>query len=191
MGRLRYSNKKSFIYNVKNRIDIDKRMYKYVYGVSIDNKECDKLFEIHDIHKTICNSDDASYTDKEIVKYAENEFESNCNLCGREKDELITLYNQIIYGEDDSIEPSYKIDDDIEYDDMKRQVKNILSTLTDREIKVLLLRFGFLNGRMRTLEETGREFNVNGERARQIEAQALRKLRHPSRSKKIHNFISE
>ena len=65
----------------------------------------------------------------------------------------------------------------------------VLSTLTPREEKVLRLRFGLEDGRSRTLEEVGKEFNVTRERIRQIEAKALRKLRHPSRSKKLRDFL--
>ncbi|MBZ4670690.1 MAG: rpoD [Oscillospiraceae bacterium] len=72
---------------------------------------------------------------------------------------------------------------------LKEQLNEVLSTLTDREEKVLRLRFGLEDGRSRTLEEVGREFNVTRERIRQIEAKALRKLRHPSRSKKVKDFL--
>jgi len=72
---------------------------------------------------------------------------------------------------------------------LKEQLSDVLSTLTDREERVLKLRFGLTDGRMRTLEEVGREFNVTRERIRQIEAKALRKLRHPSRSKKLRDFL--
>ena len=65
----------------------------------------------------------------------------------------------------------------------------VLGALTDREQRVLQLRFGLEDGRGRTLEEVGREFNVTRERIRQIEAKALRKLRHPSLSKKLKDFI--
>ena len=65
----------------------------------------------------------------------------------------------------------------------------ILKTLTPREEKVLRLRFGLADGRQRTLEEVGGEFNVTRERIRQIEAKALRKLRHPSRSKKLKDYL--
>ena len=65
----------------------------------------------------------------------------------------------------------------------------VLDTLTPREEKVLRLRFGLDDGKARTLEEVGREFNVTRERIRQIEAKALRKLRHPSRSKKLRDFL--
>ena len=72
---------------------------------------------------------------------------------------------------------------------MKEQLMNVLDTLTPREEKVLRLRFGLDDGRQRTLEEVGKEFNVTRERIRQIEAKALRKLRHPSRSKKLKDFL--
>ncbi len=72
---------------------------------------------------------------------------------------------------------------------LREQLGEVLSTLTDREEKVLRLRFGLEDGRSRTLEEVGKEFDVTRERIRQIEAKALRKLRHPSRSKKLKDFI--
>ena len=72
---------------------------------------------------------------------------------------------------------------------LKEQLSNVLGTLTDREEKVLRLRFGLEDGRSRTLEEVGKEFNVTRERIRQIEAKALRKLRHPSRSKCLKDFL--
>ncbi len=72
---------------------------------------------------------------------------------------------------------------------LKEQLVNVLSTLTSREEKVLKLRFGLEDGRARTLEEVGREFSVTRERIRQIEAKALRKLRHPSRSKRLKDFL--
>ena len=73
---------------------------------------------------------------------------------------------------------------------LKEQLMDVLSTLTPREEKVLKLRFGIEDGRTRTLEEVGKEFNVTRERIRQIEAKALRKLRHPSRSKKLKDFLN-
>ena len=72
---------------------------------------------------------------------------------------------------------------------LKEQLGEVLKTLTPREEKVLRLRFGLEDGRSRTLEEVGKEFNVTRERIRQIEAKALRKLRHPSRSKKLKDFL--
>ncbi len=72
---------------------------------------------------------------------------------------------------------------------LKEQLNEVLNTLTEREAKVLRLRFGLEDGRSRTLEEVGKEFEVTRERIRQIEAKALRKLRHPSRSKKVKDFL--
>ena len=72
---------------------------------------------------------------------------------------------------------------------LKEQLVEVLGTLTDREQKVLRLRFGLDDGRARTLEEVGKEFNVTRERIRQIEAKALRKLRHPSRSRKLKDYL--
>ena len=72
---------------------------------------------------------------------------------------------------------------------LKEQLMDVLDTLTSREEKVLRLRFGLDDGRARTLEEVGKEFNVTRERIRQIEAKALRKLRHPSRSKKLKDYL--
>jgi RNA polymerase primary sigma factor len=74
---------------------------------------------------------------------------------------------------------------------LHEQLLEVLDTLTEREQKVLKLRFGLEDGRPRTLEEVGREFNVTRERIRQIEAKALRKLRHPSRSKKLKDYLDE
>ena len=73
---------------------------------------------------------------------------------------------------------------------LREQLEEVLDTLAPREKKVLELRFGILDGRTRTLEEVGKEFNVTRERIRQIEAKALRKLRHPSRSKKLRDFLN-
>ena len=74
---------------------------------------------------------------------------------------------------------------------LHEQLMEVLSTLTEREQKVLRLRFGLDDGRPRTLEEVGRQFNVTRERIRQIEAKALRKLRHPSRSKILKDYLDE
>ena len=72
---------------------------------------------------------------------------------------------------------------------LKEQLADVLKTLTPREAKVLSLRFGLDDGNPKTLEEVGKVFNVTRERIRQIEAKALRKLRHPSRSKKVKAFL--
>ena len=71
---------------------------------------------------------------------------------------------------------------------LQDQISRLLDTLTEREQRVLILRFGLKDGRTRTLEEVGKEFNVTRERIRQIEAKALRKLRHPSRSKMLKGY---
>ena len=72
---------------------------------------------------------------------------------------------------------------------LREQLIEVMGSLTEREQKVLRLRFGLDDGRARTLEEVGKEFNVTRERIRQIEAKALRKLRHPSRSRKLKDFL--
>jgi RNA polymerase primary sigma factor len=74
---------------------------------------------------------------------------------------------------------------------LKSQVAEVLTTLAPRERRVLELRFGLEDGRSRTLGEVGREFGVTRERIRQIEAKALRKLRHPSRSQQLRDFVAE
>ena len=75
------------------------------------------------------------------------------------------------------------------YSMLREQFHEVLQTLSDREQKVLRLRFGLDDGRQRTLEEVGKEFDVTSERIRQIEAKALRKLRHPSRSRKLKDYL--
>ena len=74
---------------------------------------------------------------------------------------------------------------------LHRELLNVLKSLTPREERVITLRFGLEDGRSRTLEELGREFNVTRERVRQIEAKALRKLRHPSRAKRLRDYLDE
>ena len=74
---------------------------------------------------------------------------------------------------------------------LKEEIKNVLMTLQEREQEVLELRFGLIDGTSHTLEEVGKRFNVTRERIRQIEAKALRKLRHPSRAKKLKDFLSD
>ena len=88
--------------------------------------------------------------------------------------------------DDDSPAPQ----DSAAYTLLKEQLEEVMNTLTPREAKVLKLRFGLEDGKARTLEEVGREFMVTRERIRQIEAKALRKLRHPSRSKKLKDYMS-
>ena len=88
--------------------------------------------------------------------------------------------------DDDAPSPSEQAADVL----LREHIEEVMETLTPREAKVLKLRFGLQDGRMRTLEEVGREFDVTRERIRQIEAKALRKLRHPSRSKKLKDFMN-
>ena len=82
-------------------------------------------------------------------------------------------------------------DDAASYILLKEQIEDVFSCLTDREQQVLVLRFGLKDGKPRTLEEVGQHFSVTRERIRQIEAKALRKLRHPSRSKQLKDFIED
>ena len=95
----------------------------------------------------------------------------------------------IEYGLLDEDEKSAAPTDAVSYTMLKEQLIGVLDTLTPREEKVLRLRYGIDDGKPRTLEEVGKEFNVTRERIRQIEAKALRKLRHPSRSKKLKDFL--
>ena len=88
--------------------------------------------------------------------------------------------------DDDAPSPSEQAADVL----LREHIEDVMQTLTPREAKVLKLRFGLEDGRMRTLEEVGKEFNVTRERIRQIEAKALRKLRHPSRSKRLKDFMN-
>ena len=88
--------------------------------------------------------------------------------------------------DEDASEPS----EEASFSLLREQLEEVLDTLTPREKKVLELRFGMADGHSRTLEEVGKEFNVTRERIRQIEAKALRKLRHPSRSKKLRDFLN-
>lgn len=86
-------------------------------------------------------------------------------------------------------EEEKSVEQSAEEDDLKRIIWEVLSTLTEREQKILILRFGLLDGKSRTLEEIGKEFNVTRERIRQIESKALRKMRHPSRLRKFKGFL--
>ena len=120
-------------------------------------------------------------------------------------EDCLRLYNQFIkstsldlpIGEEEEtllgdvipIEGEIPVEELAALDFLKEELKGVLSTLTEREQKVLRLRFGLDDGRTRTLEEVGKEFNVTRERIRQIEAKALRKLRHPSRSRKLKDFL--
>ena len=88
--------------------------------------------------------------------------------------------------DDETAQPA----EETSYTMLREQLEEVLSTLTEREKQVLQMRFGLLDGKPHTLEEVGSEFEVTRERIRQIESKALRKLRHPSRSKKLRDFLS-
>ena len=120
-------------------------------------------------------------------------------------EDCLRLYNQFIkstsldlpIGEEEEtllgdiipIEGEIPVEELAALDFLREELKGVLLTLTEREQKVLKLRFGLDDGRARTLEEVGKEFNVTRERIRQIESKALRKLRHPSRSRKLKDFL--
>ena len=91
--------------------------------------------------------------------------------------------------EDDVIDFENDVQEKAQLVFMKKKINEVLETLTPREAEVLRLRFGMRDGSPKTLEEVGKEFNVTRERLRQIEAKALRKLRHPSRSKKLRDYM--
>ena len=117
---------------------------------------------------------------REILKISRNRFPSR-HAIGEEEDSHLGDFIQ-----DDNVPVPA---DAAAFTMLKEQLEDVLSTLTDREQKVLRLRFGLDDGRARTLEEVGKEFNVTRERIRQIEAKALRKLRHPSRSRKLKDYL--
>ncbi|MCD7742740.1 MAG: RNA polymerase sigma factor RpoD [Oscillospiraceae bacterium] len=118
---------------------------------------------------------------REILKVAQEPVSLETPI-GEEKDSNLADF----IPDEDASEPS----EAASFSLLREQLTEVLSTLTPREEKVLRLRFGLEDGRTRTLEEVGKEFNVTRERIRQIEAKALRKLRHPSRSKKLRDFLS-
>lgn len=118
---------------------------------------------------------------REILKIAQEPVSLETPI-GEEKDSHLGDF----IPDEDASEPS----EAASFTLLKEQLVDVLSTLTPREEKVLKLRFGIEDGRSRTLEEVGKEFNVTRERIRQIEAKALRKLRHPSRSKKLKDFLA-
>ncbi len=118
---------------------------------------------------------------REILKIAQEPVSLETPI-GEEEDSHLGDFIQ----DEDACEPA----EAASYTLLKEQLTEVLSTLTPREEKVLKLRFGLEDGRTRTLEEVGKQFHVTRERIRQIEAKALRKLRHPSRSKKLRDFLS-
>ena len=118
---------------------------------------------------------------REIIKIAQEPVSLETPI-GEEDDSHLGDFIQ----DEDSPAPQ----DSAAYTLLKEQLEEVMNTLTPREAKVLKLRFGLEDGRARTLEEVGREFQVTRERIRQIEAKALRKLRHPSRSKKLKDYMN-
>ena len=84
-----------------------------------------------------------------------------------------------------------KVLDDISQQELRERIHTVLSTLTEKEQKVISMRYGFDDGKEKTLEEVGIEFNVTRERIRQIESKALKKLRHPSRTKRLQWFFND
>ncbi|MCC8181422.1 MAG: RNA polymerase sigma factor RpoD [Clostridiales bacterium] len=118
---------------------------------------------------------------REILKIAQEPVSLETPI-GEEEDSHLGDFIQ----DEDACEPA----EAASYTLLKEQLTEVLSTLTPREEKVLKLRFGLEDGRTRTLEEVGKQFHVTRERIRQIEAKALRKLRHPSRSKKLRDFLN-
>ncbi|HHY81851.1 MAG TPA: sigma-70 family RNA polymerase sigma factor [Clostridiales bacterium] len=139
-------------------------------------------------------SKDQIYEKVKEYGFSRSKFESLLNIAHNILS--ITSLNTYV-GEDEDSELSNFVKDDIsqsieeqiEQKELKHIVKELLNTITPKEQKVLKLRYGIEDNRQRTLEEVGKEFNVTRERIRQIEARALRKLRHPSRSKLLKDFV--
>ena len=143
------------------------------------------------------------YGDPEY-KFYQKEYEKYtvCDALGMKMEDVMQVTEHMmaypIGEEEDSHLGDFIQDNNVEvpadaatYTLLHEQLMDVLSTLTEREQKVLRLRFGLDDGRPRTLEEVGRQFNVTRERIRQIEAKALRKLRHPSRSKILKDYLDE
>ncbi|MBO4594123.1 MAG: sigma-70 family RNA polymerase sigma factor, partial [Clostridia bacterium] len=117
---------------------------------------------------------------REIQKIAQDPVSLETPI-GEEEDSRLSDFIE----DEGSASPQEKVSGNM----LREQILEVLDSLTPREQKVLRLRYGLDDGRPRTLEEVGREFNVTRERIRQIEAKALRKLRHPSRSKRLKDFL--
>ena len=117
---------------------------------------------------------------REIMKIAQEPVSLETPI-GEEEDSHLGDFIE----DEDALAPA----DSASYILLKEQLEEVLESLTDREKKVLRLRFGLDDGKARTLEEVGKQFGVTRERIRQIEAKALRKLRHPSRSKKLKDYL--
>ena len=118
---------------------------------------------------------------REIMRIAQDPVSLETPI-GEEEDSHLGDFIQ----DDEASQPS----EEASYTLLREQLEEVLSTLTPREEQVLRMRFGLIDGKPHTLEEVGKEFNVTRERIRQIESKALRKLRHPSRSKKLRDFLN-
>lgn len=164
--------------------------------VSIPVYVKDKLFSIYEIcEQHYCNQCDSNKICLEIIKAVSEELG-----CSQSKAEVYIKYLDIFESIEELIEKDQSIffDDGIAEEQMfinynqkelKNAISQILQTLTPREEEVILLRFGFVDGKEWTLEEVGNEFSVTRERIRQIQKKAFSKLRHPSRSKKLRWFL--
>ena len=118
---------------------------------------------------------------REIIKIAQEPVSLETPI-GEEEDSHLGDFIQ----DDEASQPS----EEATYTLLREQLEEVLSTLTPREEQVLRMRFGLTDGKPHTLEEVGKEFDVTRDRIRQIESKALRKLRHPSRSKKLRDFLN-
>lgn len=161
MERISKITKLDGIYEIDN-LDYEKRMKKISEDLGIKVEDVKKSLEYRDIYLNPASLDVPIGEDNSI--------------------ELIDFI------EDKKV---LSPDEHLNYQLLKDQINNVLQGLTEREEKVLRLRFGLYDGRTRTLEEVGKEFNVTRERIRQIEAKALRKLRHPSRSRKLKDYLGD
>ena len=155
----------------KNVLD-NKEILNYFHGEILSPEQLDQIYDfLENHHVDVLRMDDDEDMEPEL-------FED-----GEEEDSHLGDFIQ-----DDHVQVPV---DAATYTLLHEQLMEVLDTLTEREQKVLRLRFGLDDGRPRTLEEVGRQFNVTRERIRQIEAKALRKLRHPSRSKKLKDYLDE
>ena len=177
-------------------IDIDYVAVVEVYNEKSDNKNYIKFVYVDkDGTMYISGSETLYRTYEEIAEEMEIPVEKVMEIQKIAQDPV--SLETPIGEEDDSHLGDFIQDDDspapqdsAAYTMLKEQLNDVMGTLTSREAKVLRLRFGLEDGKARTLEEVGKEFNVTRERIRQIEAKALRKLRHPSRSKKLRDYMN-
>lgn len=156
----------------------------------------DKLFNIYEIlEQHFCEQCDKNNLCTELISLVSVKL--NCSLKEAEEyiaylksfdslDDLI-IKNENIFSDNGIFEDS--IIENYNKKEMQDAIMNVLDTLKEREKRIIMLRFGFIQGKEHTLEDIGKEFNVTRERIRQIEAKALRKLRHPNRSKRLKSFL--